>query len=139
MKGKKNKINLSKAYNNIKNIKIDKKKLKIIGAVVLTVILLITFACVKPLFYSKNIKKVQTFNIAEEYNIEKASKDAMKFVSWSDKKGIVTLKGKDRKTKEKVVIIFDVGENITFESMKMGDKTYEFNEWEDYMRSYKKD
>lgn len=142
---KKGKVNNSKVNNASavkKPIKVkiskDKAKVFVIGLVAIVIVLIVVVSnLLKPVTYTENIKRVRNWTLATQYDVATASEDAMKHVKWKDKKGVVTMTGKDRKTGDKIVVTFKVGTYITFDSMTRDGKNLEYSEWKDYMKSYK--
>ena len=140
-KGKVNnsKVNSTSVAKKPLKIKIskDKAKLYLVGLAAVVVVLVVVSNLLKPATYTENIKRVRNWNLSTEYDVATASENAMKHVKWKDKKGVVTITGKDRKTGDKIVVTFNVGTYIAFDSMTRDGKDLSYSEWKDYMKSYK--
>lgn len=129
--------NTTKKSTQVK-VNMNKARIFLVGALVVVIVFAIVLVnLLKPAVYSENIKRVRNWSLSTQYDVATASEDAMKHVKWKDKKGVVTMTGKDRKTGDKIVVTFKVGTYITFDSMTRDGKNVEYSEWKEYMKSYK--
>lgn len=142
MKGKKSKINLKKGFQNTMNMikKADKKKLNRVCIVILVIAVIIAALSLlsSPVKYNKDMNKVREWLVSDNYDLGQAMDNALTHAKWKEKDNIITVTGKDRKTKDKVVIKFKMGEYMSFDSMTINDQPKEYSEWFDYLLSYKK-
>lgn len=74
----------------------------------------------------------------EDYYVSDAVEKAMVAVKWEHDlgTGIVTISGKDRKTKDKIVMTLKVEGYASFESMTRNGKEQNYNQWYEYLMSY---
>lgn len=137
---KKSKINLKKGFNNLKTMikKSDKKKLnKLCLSVVGIVVLIVVFSLVlSPIKYNKNMKTLREWAVADDYSLGDAMDKAIVHSKWREKDNIITVTGKDRKTRDKVVIKFKMGTYMSFDSMTIGEDSKDYKQWLEYLMTY---
>lgn len=137
---KKTKINLKKGFNNLKTMikKSDKKKLnKVCLTIVGIAVIIVVFSLIlSPINYNKDMKKVREWAVADNYNLGQAMDKAIAHARWKEKDNIITVTGKDRKTRNKVVIKFKMGTYMSFESMTIGDDSKDYKQWLEYLMTY---
>lgn len=137
-------ISINKYIEKIK--KLDKKILIAIGIGLIVIILLISGAFGKK--YTENMEKVrESGNImylgfredGTGYKFGELLDVALRKSKWTEKNGLITITGKDSKTKKNIKIVFEVdGKDVEFSEFINGDKEGKVTDLYYWLRDYNK-